>query len=454
MQKRLLRRAAVAGLAFGLIAAACGDDSSESDSSPTTAGGASTTAAGSATTASGAVTTAGGAATTAGAPKNTTGFDGTTIKVGMIAALSGPVSGPIGIPIANGNRVFFEALNKAGGIGGKYKVQLVEADSKYDVAETAKQYGAIKDQVVGITQVIGTPMVQGLLQTLSEDKVLVQPATLDSIWYKEQYLMPILAPYQIQAINGIGYYVQQNGKDKKVCALTMDSAYGEAGLEGATFAAQQLGITLASKQLHKQGDTDFTAQINALRDAKCDAVWLTSLPSETANIIGRAVQANFKTQWIAQSPTWNNLFVLAPIAPYLKDNFWWVSDASQWGDTSLKGMSKMIDDIKASSLASQIKPDPYFTFGYLEAWAYAQVLEQAVKGGDLSRAGVLKALNSVGTVKFDGLASDQTVGDPSKRNPSRTVAIFKVTPESGGTNGGLTPVATNVSIDAAKAFKF
>lgn len=452
MSRRLTTRLAVAFAALGLLAAACGDDDdATSNTTPATTGGAVTT--GGPTTTGGSGTTAPRATTTAGAPRNTAGFDGTTIKLGMLAALSGPVAGPIGKPIADGNRVFFEALNKAGGIAGKYKVQLVEADTKYDVAETAKQYAATKDQVVAYVQVIGTPHVQGLIQTITEDKVLVQPATLDSDWYKQQYLLPILSPYQIQVANGISYYVQQNGKDKRPCALTIDSAYGQAGVEGFDFATKQLGMTVATKQTHRAGETDFTAAINALSNARCDMVWLTSLPTETAGIISRAAQVNFRPQWIAQSPTWVNLFPVAPFASYLKDQFWLVTEGATWGDRSVKGMAKMLDDLAGSSLAATQKPDIYFTFGYQEAWAVAQVLEQAVKNGDLSRAGMIKAVNDLGTIKFDGLASDQTVGDPSKRNPSRSNTIFKVTPETATTNGGLT-AAANITSDAAKAYKF
>ena len=56
----------------------------------------------------------------------------------------------------------------------------------------------------------------------------MQPATLDSIWQTEKYLLPILAPYQIQAANGLSYWVEKNGKDKVVCSMVVDSAYGQA----------------------------------------------------------------------------------------------------------------------------------------------------------------------------------------------------------------------------------
>jgi ABC-type branched-subunit amino acid transport system substrate-binding protein len=456
------------GLALALVGAACGSSSGGSSSATTAAAAPATTAAAApattaaaapATTAAAPATTAAAPATTAapaaaGPPPNAPGFDGTTIKLGMIAALSGPVAAPIGIPLANGNRVFWEAVNAKGGIGGKYKVQLVEGDGKYDVAETVKQYGAIKDKVVSFEQVIGTPMVQALLQSLNEDHILVQPATLDSIWQNEKYLLPIGAPYQIQAANGLSYYVQQNGKDKVICSMVIDSAYGQAGEQGLEYAAQQLGVKIAVKQTHKQGDTDFTAQINAFKNGKCDAVWITALPVETSGIMGRAAQVGFNPQWIAQSPTFLSLFLGTPLGPYMKAHEWLISEGPQWGDTSKPGMVQMLNDIKASKIDPNQKPDGYFAFGYVEAWAVDQVLEQAVKNGDLSRDGVIKAVNDLGELKFQGLFDDEKIGDPGVRQAPRANTVFGLDPATVATNGGTKPIIENYESDAAKSFNF
>src|ERR1044072_7482846 len=50
------------------------------------------------------------------------GFDMTTIKVGALTPLTGPVAGPIGLPLTEGNKVYLEKVNAAGGIAGKYKL--------------------------------------------------------------------------------------------------------------------------------------------------------------------------------------------------------------------------------------------------------------------------------------------------------------------------------------------
>ena len=56
-----------------------------------------------------------------GAPASGPGFDGKTIKLGVLTPLSGPVA-VIGNPLTAGNQVYFDYVNSKGGIAGKYKV--------------------------------------------------------------------------------------------------------------------------------------------------------------------------------------------------------------------------------------------------------------------------------------------------------------------------------------------
>src|SRR5215207_1432747 len=60
--------------------------------------------------------------------KSGPGFDGKTIKLGVLTPLSGPVA-VIGLPLTAGNQVYFDYVNKEqGGIAGKYQVELEQAD--------------------------------------------------------------------------------------------------------------------------------------------------------------------------------------------------------------------------------------------------------------------------------------------------------------------------------------
>jgi ABC-type branched-subunit amino acid transport system substrate-binding protein len=371
---------------------------------------------------------AGDEATEGGAPETVPGFDGETIRLGVVTPTSGPVA-IIGEPLTNGNRAYWDYVNEElGGVAGEYQVELVVEDSAYDAPTAVQKYNEIKGDVVMFNQLLGTPIVNALVEQLVADNIVAQPASLDSFWVREQNLLPIGAPYQIQAINGVDWYVTEGGgsTDSAICTLRQDDPYGEAGQEGVDFALEELGIELTEEVTFPVGNPDFTTQITQLQGAGCEMVWLTSTPTDTGSALGKAAELGYAPRWMAQSPTWIGLLVESPLLPYLQENFTWVSEGPEYGDESVPGMSDLLR-IQETYAPGQ-DPDIYFNFGYNEAKAVHQVLEQAVEMGDLSHEGIIDAMNSLDELEFDGLLGEYGWGAPDDRNPPRANSIFEVDP--------------------------
>ncbi|MBM3672837.1 MAG: hypothetical protein FJW86_11750 [Actinobacteria bacterium] len=80
----------------------------------------------------------------------------------------------------------------------------------------------------------------------------------------------------------------------------------------------------------------------------------------------------------------------------------------------------------------------------------AQVLEQAVKSGDLSRAGVPAAVAKIKKLTFDGLDEDYKYGNPAKRNPPRATAVLSVDPAG---PVGLAILGEQTASEAATKYK-
>ena len=355
------------------------------------------------------------------------GFDGKTIKVGVLTPLTGPVA-VIGEPLTAGNEVYFEAINKQGGIAGKYKVETEQADTQYAPDKTVQQYNRLKSDVVAFTQVLGTAPTLAVLPQLKRDKMLAAPASLDATWVREENLLPIGGPYQVQAINALDYYINEgDGKGKNICSLIQDDAYGEAGQAGVDFAAEKLGFEVVETQRYKTGTKDVSGQISRLRSAKCDAVFMVSVPSDAGTIWGTAAQVKFAPRWIAQSPSWIDELGASKLAPYLEQTTWIAAEGTEWGDTQVPGMAEMVKNVE--ELRPDQQPDYYFAFGYNQARAMVAVLEKAVENGDLSPEGVLQASKDLGTVSFDGLTGDYQYGPAEERNPPRESTIFEVDPK-------------------------
>ncbi|WP_372788712.1 ABC transporter substrate-binding protein [Paraconexibacter sp.] len=424
-RSRFARLAAAAVLVASLGAAGCGRDDDDN----------------------------GDKAGTGGEPTATAGFDGTTISLGVLTPLSGPVA-VIGQPLTAGNQVWFDKLNAAGGVAGKYKVKLVQRDTRYDAPTAVQGYNRLKDETAAFVQILGTPIIQALLPQITRDGTVAGPATLDSEWVRQPNLTPVGGPYQIQAVNAMDYYLRTEGQggSKKICGMFQDDPYGEAGAEGIAFAEKELGFKLAASVKFRQGDKDFTGQVTQLKNAGCDAVWLTGLPTEAGTILGTAAQGKFSPRWIAQSPVWVQALSQSPLKDYLEARFWVVSEGPAWGDETVPGMKELIA-AKAEYPPKRTVADGdlYFTFGYNQARAMTAVLEKAVENGDLSHEGILKAVQEVGTISFDGLGGDYEYGPIEERNPSRTSSMFAV--KASGPFG-LEPLETNFASDAAEKYTF
>jgi ABC-type branched-subunit amino acid transport system substrate-binding protein len=376
------------------------------------------------------------------------GFDGTTITLGVLADQSGPAAA-LGTPIVNGLDTYMKALNDKGGVGGKYKVKLEIADMKYNPTTAITQYNQMKSKVAMFAHVLGTPIVDAMKQQLTGDGLLAQPSTQDAFWVKEPNLLPIGAPYQIQAINGLQYAVDKlDAKTKKVCALTKDDPYGQAGKQGYDYAVTKLSLNNAASATYKQTDTDYTAPLSQLKNAGCEIVHITGLPSEVGKIMGGAAQSQFAPMWLGASATWLNVLAASQVAPYMQKYFLFAAEGPNWGDTSVPGMKDQMDAI--TKFAPDTKPDGYFTFGYNEGRAVHQVLEEAVKNGDLSPKGVLDASHKIPTLTFGGVYGDYKYGSPADREPPRANTIFKIDP----TKPNGTDAVTKVESEAAKSFTF
>jgi ABC-type branched-subunit amino acid transport system substrate-binding protein len=379
------------------------------------------------------------------APAATTGFDGTTITLGVITPQTG-VAALIGKPLTNGNDVFFKRLNDAGGIAGKYKVRLEVVDSQYQPQTAVQQYNATKGKVAAYVQILGTGVLKAVLPLLKTDNIVAGPATLDSFWIPEQQLMAIGAPYQVQAINAMDWWINQEGNEgSTVCLMRQDDPYGEAGKAGLEFAAEELDFEIAEEVTFAATDTDWSAQVNQLKAANCELVQLVGLPNSTGGIMGAAEQIGFTPQWIGQAPTWLGAF---KGNAYMQEHFALVTEGPEWGDESVEGMKQLLAD--TAKYSPDQAPDIYYLFGYAQAWSMAQVLERAVELGDLSRKGIVEAMNTVGTLDTGGLFGDYDYGPPEEREFPRAGRMFRV--DATGASG-LKAVTDLFASDAAKKFE-
>ena len=350
-----------------------------------------------------------------------------TITLGILSPYSGPVAAPVGDPLANGVKVYFDHVNDNGGING-YKVKFIEKDTQYNPQIEVQQYNQIHNQVLMIADSLGTGTTFAIKDLAASDQMLVSAATLSSALAREKYLVMVGTPYRLQVENAFDYVVNKlNVKSPSTGIIYQNDEYGQDGLTGYKEAVSAYQMHDVAQASYAPTDTDFTAQVSQMKAAGAKYVFLTTLPLVTATIIGTAYKLGYNPQFILQSPAWANGLLAVPALKPLLTRVWVMGQGATWGDTSVPGMAQLLQDVQ--KYAPTQKPDGYFEFGYAESEITAAILKKAMASNDLTRAGLFNTFNSLQSVDLGGILPPVTYGSsPDQRVPTRDSVVYQVDP--------------------------
>ncbi len=367
-----------------------------------------------------------------------------TITLGILSPYSGPVADPIGIPLANGVKALFDHMNDHGGVDG-FKVKFSEEDTQYNPQLEVQKYNQIRNQVLMIADSLGTPTTFAIKDQATADHMLVSGATLSSALAREKYLVLVGTPYRLQVENAFDYVVNKQGvKSPATGIVYQNDDYGQDGLTGYKEAINAYHLHNVAEVTYAATDTSFTAQVSQLKASGAKYVFLTTIPSATAGIIGTAYQLGYNPQWILQSPAFAIGLLAVPALKPLLSKAWVVAQGATWGDTSVPAMAQMLQDV-AKYFPNQ-KPDGYFEFGYAESEITYAILKKALDNKDITRDGLFKAFESLKTVNLGGLYPPVTYGSsPNQRVPTRDSVVYQVDPTAPADVKPLTPDFTGTA---------
>jgi ABC-type branched-subunit amino acid transport system substrate-binding protein len=378
-----------------------------------------------------------------------------TISLGVLSPLSGPVAA-IGKPLTAGQETYFDAVNAAGGIDG-WKVKLVKRDSKYDPQTQVQGFNRIADDVAFIAQSLGSPTTKAIQPLAHQQNMLIGAAAQDSSLVTDDVMAVIGTSYAIDNANALDYIAKQTDGNAKVGIIYQNDAYGEDGLRGYHAGVETYGLDNVAETTYKVGDTDLTAQVQKMRSAGAEYVFVVAVPSTAATIVGTGASQGYNPTWVFQGPSFSEYLMSSDgttsgkptaFAKALEANVWVLGYTAQWGDSSVPGMGKFLADIKKFA-PGQI-PDYYFMYGYAQAKMETEVLRSAIANGDLTRQGILDAKLSLGTVDFGGLIPTLEY-TPALGPASRQTGISKV---SSTTPGFLKGIHGFFMGEAAKNMEF
>lgn len=212
------------------------------------------------------------------------GGSGGSIQIAFIGDLTGPVA-PYSKASLEGVKIAFEEANAAGGVNGK-KLELKTYDDKNNPIQTvniAKR--AVPDATASIVA-SGSANVLAAGPTFERAgrpfivTVSSNPAITTSGW---KWVDRVHLSDADQVKRVITYAARDRGL-KRFAVIHDTSDLGRGGESLVKQTLKGLGMTLVSDQSYSPDTNDFSTQINALRDAKPDAVVFWGLLDAGARI--------------------------------------------------------------------------------------------------------------------------------------------------------------------------
>jgi ABC-type branched-subunit amino acid transport system substrate-binding protein len=334
------------------------------------------------------------------------GVTDTTINVGVLSVLTGPVALQ-GLPVAVGNEAYFKYANDNLNGLGKRKIKVLKQDHQYN-AQTANQiFAQMEPQVAMFAQLFGTPIIAALERRRKESGSLIIPSTFGSKFYADSQLVIPFAPYTIQITAGIDYLVKEkNAKALKWAIVSRHDVLGADGVAGFDFAVKHYGLQVATRQTYEPSDSDFTTQIQAIKDSGAQVVVLANTSAVTAQFVVGLARVGVHPIWLGWQPSFDpGLAKNAEFMAIVAKNPYYIASCLPAWSTDSPGM-KQVREVRQKYAPGQVE-DPYFTFGYIQGSLSYAILEAATKRNDFSREGIRKALADVGATDLGGLLTQK-----------------------------------------------
>ena len=384
-----------------------------------TTGGTSGTAGGS--TGSGAVAPAAPAGGNGGATD--VGVTATSVELGAVTTLSGPVPGLFAGDVY-GAQAYFAYVNSQGGVFGR-KLKLEVADDQLDCGQNRAQHLAQAGHVfswvssLSLYDNCGAPVVS---QHPSMNEVAVTFSNQASGLKNSFSINPLVPGYRLGSLQ----YYKQKFPDAVPHAASLVGNIGSAVeiFKGIRAAAESVGWRFAYVRNYSPGETDFTADIIQMRNDGVQALYFVSADSHTiAKVLNAAKQQQWHPQLVAVGAgdaAYDPSFI--PEAGAASDGVYADQPHAAFfnpSDAAIPGVGLYQEWMKKTGAASH--EDLYSAWGWGSALLAVEALKKA--GPRLTRKAFQQALGSIHSFDGNGMFAK---ADPAGKQPNTCYVVLKV----------------------------
>ena len=131
------------------------------------------------------------------------------IYLGTISDLTQGPFAPLGVPITDAQKAFWQRVNEDGGIGG-YDIDVTKyvKDNLYNPQTHKQVYGEIEGDVLALAQTLGSPTTLAIIADMKSDEMVGAPRpSWTSLWAFEDNILESGTNYCVEAMNAVDYVV-------------------------------------------------------------------------------------------------------------------------------------------------------------------------------------------------------------------------------------------------------
>ncbi|PRZ43026.1 ABC-type branched-subunit amino acid transport system substrate-binding protein [Antricoccus suffuscus] len=365
-----------------------------------------------------------------------------TITLGAISDASGAYK-VTGTSLTYGNQLWADEVNASGGICGR-DIKIEVRDHGYTTDKAVTLYAEVQPKMLGMVQLVGSPMLAALKSQIKSDNVITMPGSWASSNLDTEQVFMVGSTYDIEIMNGMAYLQDQKMiKDgDTVGAIVLDSEAGANTLAGVQYYADKHNIKVESVKMAAT-DNDLSSAVTSMKSKGVNAIALILGPKATSSVTTQMQAQGLDVPVVANAVSFDPTLLDTPAASSFGKFYRVASVVPYSSDNPL--MAKIRKEYAAKYTD---KANDSVTMGYIFGTIWGKILDQACKDKDLTRAGLMKAKNKI-KIDTQGLTGKLDFSEAG--NVSSRLSLIE-TPDA-ASEGGLKLVQDLTESKEAKSYK-
>ncbi len=195
--------------------------------------------------------------------------DDAVLRMGLVSPLTGPGAAS-GAVQENAVKMAVEEINKSGGIGGKYRIELISEDDEGIPAKsvTVTQKLVSQDEIHVMIGALNSSCTLANMQITSAAKVpqITPSSTAQAIVEQGNKFIFRTAATDPTHVRTLYSHITKDLGKSKVAVLHESSDFGAGAYNFLEQFAPEMGVEIVLREVYNSGEKDFSVQLTKIRD--------------------------------------------------------------------------------------------------------------------------------------------------------------------------------------------